>query len=160
MAKRASYKLYQEYLTEDGLKKIESWSRDGLSMEQMAHNIGIHPETWRKWRDRYPEMQQAVDTGQRPLNFEVENQLLKKCFGFEHAEEQAVKDKDGDITVKRVMKYYPPDTTALIFWLKNKKPDIWGDVYRQQVQIENAEDIAEKQERYQSYFEELTDEEE
>ena len=33
---------------------------------------------------------------------------------------------------------YPPDTTAAIFWLKNRRPDLWRDKHR----IEHSGQVA------------------
>ena len=62
----------------------------------------------------------------------VENALFKRANGYSVDEEQITYgiNENGEQVVlqkKTVKKYIPPDTTAQIFWLKNRKPDIWKD---------------------------------
>lgn len=92
---------YDEWLTADGLLTIESWARDGLSKEQIAHNMGINVKTLREWEAKYDPICTAIKKGKRPIDMEVENALLKKAL-------------QGDVT-------------AQIFWLKNRKPKQWRD---------------------------------
>lgn len=41
---------YEEWLTDDGLLLLEGWARNGLTDEQIAHNVGITSETLRQWK--------------------------------------------------------------------------------------------------------------
>ena len=62
---------------------------------------------------------------------EVENALLKKALGYtyeEVTEDVETLTNGKQRTLKRtVTKIVPPDTTAAIFWLKNRKPAQWRD---------------------------------
>lgn len=120
---------YHEWLTEDGLDRIESWARDGLTDEQMAKNMGISRTTFYDWKNKHPNIADALKSGKQPVDFEVENALLKNAMGFEYEETETFisVDANGKET-RRVIKhkrYSKPDTTAQIFWLKNRKPDVW-----------------------------------
>ena len=64
------------------------------------------------------------------VDIEVENALLKRALGYEYIEERVESGKDGNkkfIKTVQVTKHVPPDTTALIFWLKNRRPKNWRD---------------------------------
>lgn len=92
---------YEEWLTEDGLILIEGWARDGLTDEQIAHNMGIRRETLWSWRKQFPNLDNALKKTKEIVDRQVENALFKKaCEG---------------------------DTTAMIFWLKNRRPNDWRD---------------------------------
>ena len=54
---------YQEWLTPEGLLRIEGWARDGLIDEQIAHNMGINPATLYDWKKKYPEISEALKKG-------------------------------------------------------------------------------------------------
>lgn len=120
---------YQDWLTEDSLIRIESWARDGLTDEQISKNMGISYSTFRVWKDKYSTISASLKKGKEPVDYQVENALLKRALGYEYEETTSVIEKDDDgnqvTKVTRHKKQLPPDTTAAIFWLKNRKPDVW-----------------------------------
>nr|DAG48748.1 MAG TPA: terminase small subunit [Caudoviricetes sp.] len=124
---------YEEWLDRDSLLKVQGWARDGLSDEQIAHNIGINKGTLCVWKNRFPEFADAIKKGKEVVDREVENAMLKRALGYEYDEvtQEPVTDKDTGITemrvTKRVTKQIVPDVTAQIFWLKNRKPDEFRD---------------------------------
>lgn len=118
---------YEYWLTPEGLLRIEGWARDGLIDEQIAKNIGISRSTLSVWKTKYPDISDALKRGKEVVDRQVENALLKRALGYEYKE---IKEKEeyGAITEKTTtIKQVIPDTTAQIFWLKNRKPDKWRD---------------------------------
>ena len=122
---------YHDWITEEGLIRIEGWARDGLTDEQIAHNVGIAPRTLYRWKDKYEQISQALKKGKEVVDREVENALFKSAIGFEYEETKIIKEKDDmgrDRTrVEKTKKRVPPNVTAQIFWLKNRKPKEWRD---------------------------------
>lgn len=108
---------------EPKLKLVECWARDGLTDEQIANNLGIAYSTLREYRDKYSALSAALKKGKEIVDYEVENALLKRALGYEYEE---VTYEHGKET-KRVLKHVVGDTTAQIFWLKNRKPQQWRD---------------------------------
>lgn len=90
-----------EWLEKDNLILLEGWARDGLTFEQIAHNIGINVTTLRDWRKKEPTISAILKKGREVIDYEVENALLKSAL-------------EGN-------------TTAQIFWLKNRKKAQWRD---------------------------------
>ena len=118
---------YQEWLEPDGLLLLEGWARDGLTDEQIAGNIGITATTLYEWKNRFPEISEALKRGKEVVDLQVENALLKRALGYEYMEERVeISDKDGRKVIQTT-KTVPPDTTAQIFWLKNRRPDKWRE---------------------------------
>ena len=112
---------FEYWLTEDGLTLLTGWARDGLTDEQIAHNMGVAYSTFRVWKDKYPAIPAALKTSKEIVDYEVENALLDKALGG--------------------------DTTAQIFWLKNRRPDKWRDKPaddKQQTAVEDLNALAEK----------------
>lgn len=107
---------------EPKLNLVEAWARDGLTDEQIANNLGVAYSTFREYKKDYPALSAALQKGKDDIDVMVENALLKAALGFEYEEEQV--SKDGVYSVK---KYAQPNTTALIFWLKNRRPQAWRD---------------------------------
>lgn len=118
---------FEYWLTEDGLTLLEGWARDGLTDAQMAGNMRINPATLYDWKKKYPKISEALKKGKEVVDIQVENALLKRALGYDFQEEKIEKsDKDG-VKVVQTVKHIPPDTTAQIFWLKNRRPDRWRD---------------------------------
>lgn len=125
---------YKEWLEPDKLLLLEGWARDGLTDEQIAKNIGINVATLYGWKNKYDNINNALKKGKEVVDIEVENALLKRALGYEYEYEETTtevkSDENGNVTerhTKKTKKFIPPDTTAQIFWLKNRRPDKWRD---------------------------------
>ena len=122
-----------KYETEwkDRLVVIEGWARDGLTDEQIAKNIGISTGTLYEWKKKYSEFSEALKRGKEVVDREVENALLKRALGYEYEEVKQIIEKDAKgrdrKRIEKTIKHVVPDTTAQIFWLKNRKPHEWRD---------------------------------
>lgn len=117
---------YESWLEPDGLTLLEGWARDGLTDEQIACNVGIGVRTLYEWKEKYPQILQALKKGKEVVDYQVENALLKRALGYEYQETRVEKSDDGTKIIQ-TLKHIPADTTAQIFWLKNRRPDKWRD---------------------------------
>lgn len=111
----------------DRLALVQGWARDGLSNEQIATNMGISVKTLYEWQNKYSEFREALKKGKEVVDREVENALLKRAMGYTYTEIREETDPDGNVRVIKTVKEVQPDTTAQIFWLKNRKPAEWRD---------------------------------
>ena len=124
---------YEDWITPEGLLKVEGWARDGLTDKQIAANIGIRAGTLYDWKNRFPDFSEALKKGKEIVDRQVENALLKRALGYTYEEttrEPVLNPDTGkvELTVtKTVTKQVVPDTTAQFFWLKNRKPETWRD---------------------------------
>lgn len=114
---------------------IEGWARDGLTDEQIAKNLNIAYSTFKEYKNKYPAFSATLKRGKEIVDYEVENALLKRALGYEYDE---ITYENGE-EVKRVTKQVAPDTTAQIFWLKNRKPDKWRD--KQVIESNNTVEV-------------------
>lgn len=117
---------YEYWLTPDGLLRLEAYARDGLTDEQIAKNLTINPATLYDWKKKYPEISKALKRGKGVVDIQVENALLKRALGYSYTEVKVENGEEGTKVTKTV-KEVIPDTTAQIFWLKNRKPEQWRD---------------------------------
>lgn len=115
------------WLTESGLLRIQGWARDGLTNEDIAKNMGVNPKTLYDWIKKQPAFEEALRLGKEPADRKVENALFNRAVGFKEVVKKVKVLQDGDIVDYEEEVYYPPDTTAQIFWLKNRKPGEWKD---------------------------------
>lgn len=89
---------YIEWLTVEGLIKIEGWARDGLIDKQIAQNIGVSERTFTDWKKRFSSISSALKKGKEVVDRQVENALFKSATGYEYTERTAkVVDRDKDI---------------------------------------------------------------
>ena len=120
----ARHGKYHDWLEEDKLTLIEGWARSGLTDEQIAHNMGIHPATLYTWIKEYSEINEAIKKGKEVADFEVENAMFKSALGYEFEEVKTYIEDSGSGQKKRIektKKHVAPNVTAQIFWLKNRK---------------------------------------
>lgn len=124
---------YHQWIEPEGLTLIEGWARSGLSDEQIAHNMGIVPKTLYEWMNKYSDISKAIKKGKEVSDFEVENALYKRALGYEVEETKTYMKDNGNGTqtkhIERTKKHVAGDTTAMIFWLKNRKRNDWNENY-------------------------------
>lgn len=116
-----------DWLEKDKLILLEGWARDGLTDEQIAKNIGISRASLYEWKKKEVDISDALKKGKEIVDFEVENALLKKALGYTITLNKQKVTKNGDVVDITEEVHVPPDTTAQIFWLKNRKPNNWKD---------------------------------
>lgn len=146
-------------MTKDGLTRLKGWARDGLTDEQIATKIGINRATLYKWIDRFSDIGNALKQGKEPVDIEVEDSMVKLALGHYFTVKKPMKirtekrlkkkDKDGreyetGVIVEEHIEYVdeqvyiPPNVTAQIFWLKNRKPEQWKDKREQVVSTKDG----------------------
>ena len=129
---------YEKWLQHDNLLLLESWARDGLTDETIAKNMGVGLTTLYRWKAEHREIWEALKRGKEVIDVEVENALLKSALGYQDIEVEITTDSNGNQIKKEKIKNIPPNTTALIFWLKNRQPKKWRD--KQEVEVSKSMD--------------------
>lgn len=98
----------------------------GATDEEMAAFWRVSVKTFYNWQKEQPEFLQALKEGKETPDNAVERSLLERATGSSHP---AVKilQFEGEPVIVPYTERYPPDTTSMIFWLKNRRPDRWRD---------------------------------
>lgn len=108
--------------------------------------MGINVSTLYKYQNEHNEIVEALKRGKAPVDNDVENMLLKRAMGYEYEEvtTEVYDMPDGTQRkhIKKTKKQVVPDTTAQIFWLKNRRPDLWRDRHENDVNIVSANHAA------------------
>lgn len=118
---------YQRWLLPESLTLLEGWAREGLTDEQIAKRMRISPSTLYDWENKHSEISEALKKGKDVIDYEVEKALLQRALGYD-AQDQRIENSDKDgMKVIQTLRHIPGDTTAQIFWLKNRRPDKWRD---------------------------------
>lgn len=122
--------MAKQWLEPEGLTLIEGWARKGLTNEQIAQNMGIARQTLQKWLNDYQDISDTLKKGKEVVDFEVESKLFRNAMGYHYEEEKTfIEEVDGKLKKRKEIykRYARPDTTAQIFWLKNRLPKDWRD---------------------------------
>lgn len=121
---------YEPWLEDDGLDKIEAWAKVGLTISDIAQNMGIGERTLYEWMNLHPQISQSLKRGKAVADEIVQNALFNSAVGFHYDEESLTNDG----RVVELKKYAKPNTTAQIFWLKNRKSE-WNDKQEMDVNV-------------------------
>jgi hypothetical protein len=118
----------------------------GLKDRELADIIGVSEETFNLWKLDHPSMLQSLNNGKAEADGKVAFSLYQRALGYDHPEDdiRIFKDKETgklDTIITPIVKHYPPDVTACIFWLKNRQRETWRDVHKTEVTGPNGKPI-------------------
>lgn len=92
----------------------------------LAQFFEVSEQTINAWKQVHPKFLESLKRGKAVADAEVADRLYRRAMGYEHPD-LYITQYQGKIVQSEITKYYPPDTTAAIFWLKNRQPDKWRD---------------------------------
>jgi hypothetical protein len=112
--------------------QAEKLCRLGATDRELSDFFGVAENTIANWKAEYPEFLGSLKNGKARADAEVADKLFRRATGYEH---EAVKifNDGGKALVVPFTERYPPDPTSMIFWLKNRRPDLWRDTQRQEL---------------------------
>lgn len=120
----------------DGIKYCESIPKQtyrlcllGLTNQELAIAFGVSIKTIELWYKQHSKFRRACDLGRQQADAKVAESLYKRANGYSHPDVHVAVYK-GEVIVTDIVKHYPPDTTAAMFWLKNRQRDKWADVWK------------------------------
>jgi hypothetical protein len=99
----------------------------GATDREMAEFFQVSESTFNLWKTQYPELSESLKLAKEAADKRVEQSLYRRALGYSH-DSMHVSNFQGQVTLTPIVEHYPPDTTACIFWLKNRRPDEWRDV--------------------------------
>lgn len=105
---------------------VEKLAKLGATDVEIADTFDVSVWTIHEWSKVYPEFSHARRQGKSLADAEVASKLFHRATGYQH-EETDVKVLNGEVVLTPVVKNYPPDTNAAMFWLRNRRPDLWRD---------------------------------
>lgn len=108
------------------LEQARVLASKGFTDNEMATFFGVAESTWYLYKTQYPEFSEALKLGKEEADRKVERSLFERATGYSHPDTH-FSAYEGLVTETPTVKHYAPDTTAAIFWLKNRKPEEWRD---------------------------------
>jgi hypothetical protein len=115
----------------------------GATDAQLAKYFEVDEKTINTWKLKHPEFLQSLKGAKLLADEKVERSLFERACGYSVPEEK-IFCTNGEVTVVATTKHYPPDTTACIFWLKNRKPDDWRDQRNINIEVLTDEERMER----------------
>lgn len=124
------------------------WARslamEGKTDKEIAERMGISRSTLSKWKTESQDFSEALECGKEIADSKVEQSLYKRAIGYKCKEKKVIVTMDADgnqkpARIETVEKEVAPDTTAQIFWLKNRKRNAWKD--KQDIEMETDQEI-------------------
>lgn len=138
--------------TRENLLLIEGWCRRGLTDEQIAEKMEINIATLYRWKKKSILISEALKNGKEVADINVEKSLYTRACGIHKTIKKPMKlkkvkyDNGKRVSEEEIVEYVeeeiyiPGDTTAQIFWLKNRRPDLWRD--KVEATIEGPKEIS------------------
>jgi hypothetical protein len=111
---------------EEFIPQAEKLCKLGATDMEVADFFEVDVRTLYRWKGENEAFCQALKAGKDVADERVERSLYARANGYEHNEVD-IRVVGGEIVQTPIRKYYAPDTTACIFWLKNRKPAEWRD---------------------------------
>ena len=95
--------------------------------KELSEFFSVSEQTLNKWKKDYPEFLESLKKGKNIADANVASRLYNRAIGY-NCKATKFATSNGKITdSKEFIEHYPPDTTAAIFWLKNRQPEKWRD---------------------------------
>lgn len=101
-------------------------SQKGFTDLDIAETFGVTEMTINNWKKKYPQFFESMKAGKSIADKHIVQSLYQKALGYSHPDLH-ISVYEGDVTKTEVIKHHAPDTTACIFWLKNRQRDQWSD---------------------------------
>jgi len=129
---------YERYV-KPRLKEIKLWAEQGASQEEIAGRLKIACSTFREYRKKYAELEEAFALGDDSAVESVENSLFKSAIGgivkvkkafkvkMDYYDDKGRKCSEEKVVTAEEEEYVPPNPTSIIFFLKNKRPQLWNE---------------------------------
>ena len=108
------------------LSQAKFLTRRGCTDKDLAEFFKVNVDTIHEWKKVHPEFSDSIKEGKHEADTVVERSLYERAKGYAHPEDK-IFNNEGVPLIVPTTKHYPPDTTAAIFWLKNRRPEQWRD---------------------------------
>ena len=139
------------WLTDEGLTLLKGWAKDGLTDEQIAKNMNIGSTTFYDYKNKYPKIAESLKVNKEIADYEVAGALYQSTKDRYITVKTPIKIREEVINEKGVKKvrerveivdkqiFVPASTTAQIYWLNNRQPDVWRQKHKTELKKIEAE---------------------
>lgn len=120
----------------------------GATDKDLADFFEVNEDTINEWKKTKKGFSESLKKGKKAADASVAERLFSRAMGYSHPDVD-IKVVRGKIRKTKLTKHYPPDTTAAIFWLKNRDKENWRDKQVLDIDLNNlSEEDAKKVAKY------------
>ena len=105
-------------------KQAQKLCNLGATDIDLANFFEVSEQTIYTWKRKHKEFLEAIKIGKEVADEEVTRSLYQRALGYRHDHTELFHYK-GTVVEHKTVKVYPPDTMACIYWLNNRRPDLW-----------------------------------
>jgi hypothetical protein len=125
---------------EEYCEQVTKLCRLGATDKEIADFFEVTETTINNWKIQHTEFFESIKKGKIIADAEIAEKLYHRAIGYEHPDVD-IRVIDGEIVETDLVKYYPPDPVAAIFWLKNRQRKKWRDKVEQGFTDNEGNDI-------------------
>lgn len=96
----------------------------GATDVDLAEFFSVSVSTLNLWKLQHDKFSESLKLGKEPADERVKQSLYHRACGYSHPEDD-IRVVNGELVITPTVKHYPPDTTACIFWMKNRDKENW-----------------------------------
>lgn len=135
--RKTSFK--QEYI-----QLAENYALLGATDAEIAEFFSVSEQTLNSWKKKFPQFLESLKKGKAVADSNVASKLYNRAIGYDCKATKIV-TYEGKVTDQvEYVEHYPPDTTAAIFWLKNRQPGKWRDKKEVENQVKLGDELESK----------------
>lgn len=132
--RKTSFK--QEYI-----QLAENYALLGATDAEIAEFFSVSEQTLNSWKKKFPQFLESLKKGKAVADSNVAFKLYNRAIGYDCKATKIV-TYEGKVTDQvEYVEHYPPDTTAAIFWLKNRQPGKWRDKKEVENQVKLGDEL-------------------
>lgn len=122
----------------------------GATDKDLADFFGVTETTVNNWKSAHPAFVESLKEGKVQADANVAKSLYRRALGYSHDAVKIItvprgENRGSDVQQVPYIERYPPDTTAAIFWLKNRRPDQWRDKQEIAIDVGRIRDLSDKE---------------
>lgn len=126
---------------EEYVQLAENYALLGATDEELADFFNVNVATLNRWKKQFPEFCESLKKGKAVADANVASKLYNRAIGYDCKATKIV-TYEGKVTDQvEYVEHYPPDTTAAIFWLKNRQPGKWRDKKEVESQVKLGDEL-------------------
>jgi hypothetical protein len=99
----------------------------GATNEELAGLLGVSRATIHNWMEEFPDFKKAIEEGKVAADARVAEKLYQRAIGYERPATRFFANADGPPTQVDYTYHHAPDTSAAIFWLRNRRREDWRE---------------------------------